>query len=617
MIPAFDPEELLGHRAWMQRLARSLVADDAQAEDVVQSTLAAAIEKPWRTPAAGAAWLSRVVRNLAFKARRYESRRRRREIAAARPERCDADAAAIVERAELQREVVEAVLALEEPYRSTVLRRYFEDQSPGAIAASCRIPEATVRTRLRRALSALRGRLDERHGGDRGAWCALLLPAAGLEELSSGASGAAGTGLSSAGAQAGVSFSGITLGGAFMAQKTLLVAGVAGLAALAIGFGIGKSRVPAAIEERVAAGDFVARKDVESLRRELEDTRGLLANAEAERDAAGRRSRDLEGRVAQLDQALKSSEAKLAAEPRPAAARKLPLAFGKWSGLDGFQNADWNSMAEAIEAMNALWLELKDKDAEGGIDPQEFQQRLSKENAKLLGFAGSLISKIPTHSPVNGEFTHPLALSNLMAKMLERGGLPLSEEQRRAVEELGASYDTEYDAVQSGYDESTPRLTKILDEIELKREVMRDIKGVLSPEQREAAFHAEIQDRYSQDVLSPLVSALMIAQPSKERSFEAFQTSYPSKLHATLKLDAAQQAAMAPAWEKYFQELEPYFREPIDAFLGLGLDHTIAAGRAYNELVGRALALEGVSSEVKTALRNSPSWPVPFREKAD
>ena len=37
---------------------------------------------------------------------------------------------------------------------------------------------ATVKTRLRRALDQLRRRLDERYGGNRRAWSALLLPAA-------------------------------------------------------------------------------------------------------------------------------------------------------------------------------------------------------------------------------------------------------------------------------------------------------------------------------------------------------------------------------------------------------------------------------------------------------
>ena len=108
--------------------------------------------------------------------------RRRTGRERARPVReASVDPARLTERVEMQRRVADAVLALDEPYRSTVVMRYFEDRTPTEIAAALSIPAATVRTRLRRALSILRGRLDDGHAGDRRAWMALLLPLAGHE----------------------------------------------------------------------------------------------------------------------------------------------------------------------------------------------------------------------------------------------------------------------------------------------------------------------------------------------------------------------------------------------------------------------------------------------------
>jgi protocatechuate 3,4-dioxygenase beta subunit len=74
------------------------------------------------------------------------------------------------------RKVVDAVLALDEPYRSTITLRYFDELSPQEIARQLGVPVRTVKTRLRRALEQLQGRLDRVHGGDRGAWCLALLP---------------------------------------------------------------------------------------------------------------------------------------------------------------------------------------------------------------------------------------------------------------------------------------------------------------------------------------------------------------------------------------------------------------------------------------------------------
>jgi protocatechuate 3,4-dioxygenase beta subunit len=71
--------------------------------------------------------------------------------------------------------VVDAVLLLHEPYRTTVVLRFYEDLEPAEIARRLGINGATVRTRLKRGLDMLRARLD-RDAGDRRAWCLALLP---------------------------------------------------------------------------------------------------------------------------------------------------------------------------------------------------------------------------------------------------------------------------------------------------------------------------------------------------------------------------------------------------------------------------------------------------------
>src|SRR5262245_52198262 len=110
------PEALLAHTGWMRRLARSLVRDDAQADDVVQDAMTAALRSPPRDAVALPAWLAATVRNAARQVWRGESRRAARETAGARPEAVPATAE-VVSRAEEHGLVVQAVLALEEPYR--------------------------------------------------------------------------------------------------------------------------------------------------------------------------------------------------------------------------------------------------------------------------------------------------------------------------------------------------------------------------------------------------------------------------------------------------------------------------------------------------------------------
>ena len=120
-----------------------------------------------------------MARNVAFETRRRERRLRAREQRAARAEGVPG-AVQIVERAQVRRLVVDAVLELGEPYRSTVLLRFSEDLPPRQIARRMGVPVETVRTRLKRALAQLRARLQREFGSDRESWSLALLPLAKL-----------------------------------------------------------------------------------------------------------------------------------------------------------------------------------------------------------------------------------------------------------------------------------------------------------------------------------------------------------------------------------------------------------------------------------------------------
>ncbi|HKB14721.1 MAG TPA: sigma-70 family RNA polymerase sigma factor, partial [Planctomycetota bacterium] len=120
---AAQPETLLEHGPFVRRIARSLLFDEHRVDDVVQETWLAALERPPRT--AIRAWLGTVVRNFSLRALRGESRRTRRETAAARPEAVPSTEE-IAARESARKTVVEAVLALEEPFRAAILLRFYE-----------------------------------------------------------------------------------------------------------------------------------------------------------------------------------------------------------------------------------------------------------------------------------------------------------------------------------------------------------------------------------------------------------------------------------------------------------------------------------------------------------
>jgi RNA polymerase sigma-70 factor (ECF subfamily) len=177
--PSTPPlEELLAHARWARALARQLLRDEQRADDVVQEAWLAAVERPPRPGPGLRAWFARLIRNLANNQRRAELRRTLHERGAAAPELASSSAAPVVDEFAAQQLVAQALLALDEPYRETLLRRWFRDEKPAAIAHAMQVPVKTVDTRLARGLERLRAELTARRGGTSRDWCLMLAPLA-------------------------------------------------------------------------------------------------------------------------------------------------------------------------------------------------------------------------------------------------------------------------------------------------------------------------------------------------------------------------------------------------------------------------------------------------------
>jgi RNA polymerase sigma factor (sigma-70 family) len=173
-------EELLAQDEWVRRLARTLVAgrSGVDAADVAQETWRHALARPPKHGGHLRAWLAAIARNVVRRAGRDDATRARHEARAGA--RGDATslapaAAEVVERAQLQRRVADAVLALDEPYRSTILLRFFDELAPSAIALKTNVPVETVKTRLKRGLAQLRERLQGEFAGEERSLNAALL----------------------------------------------------------------------------------------------------------------------------------------------------------------------------------------------------------------------------------------------------------------------------------------------------------------------------------------------------------------------------------------------------------------------------------------------------------
>jgi RNA polymerase sigma-70 factor (ECF subfamily) len=184
---------LLAQTDWVRALARRLVSDEHAADDVAQSTWLAFLRRPLaRSESVEAlrAWLATTLRRNAAREGIERVRRSERERTAARAERLPSTID-VIEQESVRRALVEAVLGLDEPYRSALIMRYFEGLEPNEIAARLGVSGSTARTRLQRGLALLRARFERERGASWKSWCLLVVPAAKAASLGSGMAGGA------------------------------------------------------------------------------------------------------------------------------------------------------------------------------------------------------------------------------------------------------------------------------------------------------------------------------------------------------------------------------------------------------------------------------------------
>lgn len=176
----FAPEVFARHAAALRALARALVREPADADDVVQETWVAYLQAPPSRLDSLGGWLSTVLRRRASNRRRESGRRTLHEQAARRPE--GFDPRPIEQQEQTLHAVVAAVSALDDQLKQVVMLRYFEGLAPGQVAERLGVAPNVVYDRLHRAHAKLRTRLEGEFGSARA--LAIALAAFSGEDLS-------------------------------------------------------------------------------------------------------------------------------------------------------------------------------------------------------------------------------------------------------------------------------------------------------------------------------------------------------------------------------------------------------------------------------------------------
>jgi hypothetical protein len=277
------------------------------------------------------------------------------------------------------------------------------------------------------------------------------------------------------------------------------------------------------------------------------------------------------------------------------------------------READWATLGSASKIVGDAVVEML-KHADAGTEvPKDVLLRLQENVEKMRTYEYRTIDRIPTAARHNGEFTHPITATNLLASTLEQGGKPLTAPQVAEFERLGVAFDEEFARLRATWDTTVPRARRMLDELRLKGRFMDALWNALTDDQKPLWIDPALRGIAGVDLYDP---TLMIFHTSPVVTGATAAEMRP-KLLALLrpKVGAAADAA-APGLESAVDRflaratkgLEPVTRARATHY---SFAQAVAAGEASVELVETLLRDPDLAKEKRSELFEDPSWYVP------
>jgi RNA polymerase sigma-70 factor (ECF subfamily) len=598
--------------AW--RLAYAMLRDADEAYDAVQQAFLAAARKPGAIPAGDPwPWFAVVV---AHEARNL--RRKRRPIPAGVgagrettemdvPDPRAPDPGRAAADADDARRLWSALESLPGPEREAVLLVHVAGLSQAAAAEAIGAPRQTVGDRSQRGLDTLAARLSRETRATAGALAVVPIaaPPQGLVAATASWVETASAGVAETAIQGGTvvaSTKGVTIAGIVVAAG---LAFVGGGATGALGLFPKASPVAEPGSPRAAPRDPSAAMAPPG-------EASLAATPEPAPDAVKRLTDEnvrLQARVVELE---RDAATRVAASSRPT--EKGPLfTFGEMGRLEAVREADWAALGAASRIVGDSIQEIHRLRRAGEPVPKELQRRLQENTERVRTYEYRTVDKMPTAAVYNGELTHPITATNLLAQILAQAGKGLTASQVAEFDRLGLLFESDFAKVRAAWTPEVPRARRLLDEMRIKGRFMDSLWATLTEEQRPLWVDPAMRGVAGIDLFDPTLMVIHTSPVLGGQNVAEMRTALTKILRPKVGLaEGATEARFDAAVDAFLARATRGLEAvPKAAARNYTYAQAMTAGEASADLVDVLLREFDLSAELEKALLDDPAWYVP------
>ena len=614
------------HAKSLWRMAVALLGDVHDAHDVVQQTFLVAAKKANTLPDPATRWLRGVLMNEA----RNHRRKQRPQVmdGSEQPMTDNQNPATEAEKREQVRELHAALDGLRDEEREALTLTVLGGLTHSEAAETLGVPVKTISTRVSRGRENLKSKL-----GNKGesmlasvATLPVLAPQGGWDAALAGWKATALAAVEPVAAGVGVA-----TGGIIMAKKAIVAAGVA--IALGVGFagGMAGGYVMGSEQDSgaVASQNSSQSDRSSSGHSSSSPSNGPVHESTTRENATGGSTTPVDARdevLAAVREELKQAkadrdtfEAKVEElereiEPyrRDAAERGPTFTFGRHGKIDGVTGANWKEMAGASDAVIGALQSMLEHQRKGEPVPREVRLTLQKNTEIMRKYEYETLKVLPSWAKHNGELTHPISVTNLIAGELKLANDPLTEAQITRIEALGLQWEKDFEAAGAGYNDATPRVTKMRDEFKLKGEFTDAMWEVLTTTQRAHIMPEEWRHVAFVDLYCPTLMVIHTSPIVTGADVNEIATKLRGMLVKKFAIDESKAAELDGFIETWKTDvatvLDPVAQSEARQYT---FDIALVCANATSKLVTSVRDFGGVSGDAMTALLDDYAIYVP------